>query len=327
MDVALEILDPLVLDKAYAYFVPAPSVASPNATGAAAFASSSDWNSSATASSPLSYGSAWPRDSILRQCISLLIITQIGASMLYWIFSALSYYLIFDRRLEYHPRFLKNQIRQEIISSMKAVPVIDVLTLPFFLAEVRGKSLLYSRVDEYGISWMVFSALLFMVWNDITIYWIHRLEHHPSVYKYIHKPHHKWIVPTPWAALAFHPVDGFVQSLPYHVFVFFCPVQKYLYLCLFILVQVWTILIHDGDMISGHWLEKYINSPAHHTLHHMYFTVNYGQYFTWADNYFDSHRAPQPELDPLHDALKVMREKGLVDEKGNPIPQDAKKRQ
>ncbi|KAK1622863.1 fatty acid hydroxylase [Colletotrichum phormii] len=321
MDVALDFLDPLVLDKAYAYFVPAPTTSSGgayNATGDA-FASSSPTDLSN------SYGSAWPRDSILRQTISLLAITQIGACALYWIFSPLSYYYIFDRRLEYHPRFLKNQIRQEIISSMKAVPVINILTLPFFLAEVRGKSLLYTHVEEYGLWWMAFSVAIFMVWNDIAIYWIHRLEHHPSVYKYIHKPHHKWIVPTPWAALAFHPLDGYVQSLPYHVFVFVCPIQKYLYMGLFVLVQIWTILIHDGDMISGHWLEKYINSPAHHTLHHMYFTVNYGQYFTWADNYFDSHRAPQPELDPLHDALKVMRAKGLVDEKGNPIPQEQKK--
>lgn len=109
------------------------------------------------------------------------------------------------------------------------------------------------------------------------------------------------------------------------IFVFVFPVQKYLYMTLFGLVQIWTIFIHDGDMISGHWLEKYINSPAHHTLHHMYFTVNYGQYFTWADSYFDSHRAPAPELDPLHEALRVMREKGLVDESGNPIPEKNKK--
>lgn len=53
--------------------------------------------------------------------------------------------------------------------------------------------------------------------------------------------------------------------------------HKYLFLVLFIFVQVWTILIHDGDMISGHLLERYINSPAHHTLHHLYFTCNYGQ--------------------------------------------------
>jgi len=30
-------------------------------------------------------------------------------------------------------------------------------------------------------------------------------------------------------------------------------------------------------MITGHIFEKAINGPAHHTLHHIYFTVNYGQ--------------------------------------------------
>jgi hypothetical protein len=30
-------------------------------------------------------------------------------------------------------------------------------------------------------------------------------------------------------------------------------------------------------MITGHPLEAFINGPAHHTLHHLYFTVNYGQ--------------------------------------------------
>ena len=94
---------------------------------------------------------------------------------------------------------------------------------------------------------------------------------------------------------------------------------------LFLAVQIWTIFIHDGDMITGHWLEKYINSPAHHTLHHIYFTCNYGQYFTWADTHFGSHKPPQAELDPLNDALKVMRAKGLVDENNQPIPQKNKK--
>lgn len=109
------------------------------------------------------------------------------------------------------------------------------------------------------------------------------------------------------------------------IFPFVCPIQKYLYMVLFLAVQIWTIFIHDGDMITGHWLEKYINSPAHHTLHHIYFTCNYGQYFTWADTHFGSHKPPQAELDPLNDALKVMRAKGLVDENDQPIPQKNKK--
>ena len=171
MDVALEFLDPLVLDKAYAWLLPSdPSLA--DAT------------------------SRWPRDNIYRQITSLLVLTQLGATSLYFFFSALSYYCIFDRRLEYHPRFLPNQIGQEIVSSMSAVPVINILTLPWFLAEVRGKSLLYGSVSEYGWPWLLVSAMLYMAFNDIAIYWIHRLEHHPSVYKYIHKPHHKWIGPS-----------------------------------------------------------------------------------------------------------------------------------
>lgn len=183
MDVALEILDPIVFDKAYAWLVPRAPQAN-------------DWNSTLSAapdSIPGPAESAWPRDNILRQCISLLIVTQIGATSLYWVFSALSYYFVFDRRLEYHPRFLKNQVRQEIISSMSAVPWINILTLPVFLAEVRGHSLLYTDVEQYGWSWIAISSLLFMIWNDFMIYWIHRLEHHPRIYKYIHKPHHKWI--------------------------------------------------------------------------------------------------------------------------------------
>ncbi|KAH7258537.1 c-5 sterol desaturase [Fusarium solani] len=322
MDFLLEILDPYVFDYGYAYFFPQQSSSSPASSG---FSSNTTSFTDSTSKTPyddaysLNFGSSLARDNIYRQCASILLIAGFGASIIYVISAALSYYFIFDRRLEYHPRFLKNQIRQEIQSSFFAIPIIDLLTLPFFLGEVRGKSLLYTRIDEYGWWWLGVSTLLYMVFNDLGIYWIHRLEHHPSIYKYVHKPHHKWIIPTPWAAIAFHPVDGYLQSLPYHIFVYICPMQKHLYMFLFALVQVWTILIHDGDMITGHWLEKFINSPAHHTLHHMFFTCNYGQYFTWADNYWDSHRPPMPELDPIHDALKVMREKGLVDKDGNPI--------
>ena len=108
------------------------------------------------------------------------------------------------------------------------------------------------------------------------------------------------------------------------VFVFICPMHKQLYLFLFVMVHVWTIFIHDGDMISGSWWEKYINSPAHHTLHHLYFTCNYGQYFTWADSYYESYRSPEDDLDPLHAAIAVMQKKGLADEHGNVIKQNKK---
>lgn len=274
--------------------------------------------------SSLKTESVYPRDNIYRQTASLFTLALLGAYALYFLFCSISYFFFFDKRLEHHPRFLKNQKWLEIKSSLIAAPVIDVLTLPWFIGEVRGYSKVYDNVGDYGWTYFFASVGLYLLFTDFWIYWIHRWEHHPRIYKYIHKPHHKWVMPTPWSALAFHPLDGYAQSLPYHVFIFLFPLHKYLYLGLFVFVQLWTILIHDGDMISGHLLERYINSPAHHTLHHLYFTCNYGQYFTWADSYFDSYRAPCPELDPIHESLRMMKKKGLIDEDGNPIPQKKK---
>ncbi|KAI0738288.1 hypothetical protein C8Q80DRAFT_269204 [Daedaleopsis nitida] len=243
--------------------------------------------------------SAWPRDYIPRQFISLLVLTYIGIHFLYFIFAGLSYAFIFNHEMMKHPRFLKNQVRLEIETSLRSFPGMTLLTVPWFVAEAQGWSLMYDDVSKYGWAYTVFSIFLFLVFTDYSIYWIHRWEHHPICYKWLHKPHHKWLIPTPFASYAFHPLDGYIQSVPYHLFVYIFPLHRVLYLALFVVVNFWTIFIHDSDMITGHPLEKIINGPAHHTLHHLYFTVNYGQYFTWADRMGNSYRQPLSELDPL----------------------------
>jgi len=52
---------------------------------------------------------------------------------------------------------------------------------------------------------------------------------------------------------------------------------------------VWTISIHDGEYFSSN---KFINGAAHHTLHHLYFNYNYGQYFTLWDYIGGSFKMP-----------------------------------
>ena len=213
----------------------------------------------------------------IRQAISLYAITLVGILILYFGFASFSYFCFFNQEMKKHPRYLKNQVQKEIICSLNSFLPLDALTLPWFLAEVRGHSMLYDNISDYGMAYAIFSVPFFRVFTDFLIYWIHRLEHHPWVYKRIHKPHHKWVVPTPFASHAFHPVDGYVQSLPYHFFVFMFPLHRLIYMSLFVFVNCWTILIHDSDMICNSPLEKIINGPSHHTLHHLYFNVNYGQ--------------------------------------------------
>ncbi|KAJ9106120.1 hypothetical protein QFC21_001262 [Naganishia friedmannii] len=349
MDVALRIADEYALDRAWAWAFPAGSLHVNVAASAPTIKDSLSALGLSIArlghrgpdafpllftdpSSPFAThqsASLFPRDSVVRQLVSLFWVAYAGSFLLYWSISTLSYYALFDRRLEHHPRFLKNQVRKEITLSMQAMPGMAALIVPWFVGEVRGTTLLYDRVEEYGAGWFKGSALegygswtylgfsmaVFLLSTDWCIYWIHRWLHIPFFYKRLHKPHHRWLVPTPFSALAFHPVDGYAQSLPYHIIPYILPMNKWLYFGMFMVVNLWTILIHDGDMIHGHFLEKFINSPAHHTLHHLYFTCNYGQYFTWADKYGGSYRPPREDLDPIHDALKNMERKTKLADK------------
>ncbi|KAJ6577455.1 hypothetical protein B0H19DRAFT_1120025 [Mycena capillaripes] len=312
MDLVLEICDTYLFDSVWAKLVPLSAFAARN--GSSTEPISPKWSElisylphpqmplealQNSPFAPIPAISAWPREYIPRQLISLTVLLLVGAHLLYFIVAGLSYRYIFNHDMMRHPRFLKNQVYLEIMCSLRGIPEMILLTVPLFEAEILGYSKLYDNIETYGYFYFFASVPLFLLFTDYGIYWIHRWLHLPFFYKHLHKTHHKWIIPTPFASLAFHPVDGFAQSIPYHLFVFLFPMHRLLYLAMFVFVNCWTIFIHDSDMITGTPWESIINGPAHHTLHHIAFTVNYGQYFTWADRVGNSYRQPEAQLDPL----------------------------
>ena len=242
---------------------------------------------------PYVYPAGWSEHRPLRQFISLYVIALVGGWLLYFVFATLSYLFLFDHRLKKHPLFLPNQVRREIVYSSASTPVIVLFTTPIFLLEVRGYSRLYEGVAGVG-GWLFCAAsvLLFLMFTDFLIYWIHRWLHHRLLYKHIHKGHHTWKVPTPYASHAFHPIDGFLQSIPYHLYTFLFPLHKGVYLFMFVFVNLWTVSIHDGDYRVPGVLQPIINGSAHHTDHHLFYNYNYGQYFTLWDRIGGSFRTP-----------------------------------
>ena len=282
MDIVLEIFDTLLFDRLYGTILPAsPTSRLGQALKHAATATFSSIREGATmtptqkyvykpASQIISlqptawtYSSTWARDNPYRQATSLFLITWLFGLVIYFICSSLSYQFVFDKNTFKHPKFLKNQVRLEIRQTMIAMPFMSMMTTPFFLAEVRGYAKLYDLPSHAPFYWYNFLQFpLFILFTDFFIYLIHRGLHHPRLYKTLHKPHHKWIMPTPYASHAFHPIDGFSQSLPYHVFPFLFPLQKLAYVALFFFINIWTIFIHDGEYVSN---SPIINGAACHT--------------------------------------------------------------
>ncbi|KAM5353779.1 hypothetical protein ACJ41O_000429 [Fusarium nematophilum] len=326
MDIVLEVVDTFIADYAYAYFhpiVPAPYdfPAASNSTDSTTAPLFSAWTyTPATKFLTLeppeaAYLSAWDRDNPLRQALTLYLITWIFGLAVYFIVATLSYIFIFDKRTFNHPRFIKNQVRLEIISANKAMPVMATITAPFFLLEVRGYGKLYDTTDDGPGRWYDFVQFpLFLLFTDFCIYWAHRWLHHPWVYKHLHKAHHKWIMPTPFASHAFHPLDGFTQSLPYHIFPFIFPLQKMAYVALFVFVNLWSVMIHDGEYLTNN---PVVNGAACHSLHHSRFEVNYGQFFTAFDRLGGTYRMPEQwmfERDMKMSERQWQREVEKVDE-------------
>jgi lathosterol oxidase len=238
--------------------------------------------------------SALGRENIYRQAFSLFWITWGLGIIMYFILATYSYYFIFDHRTMKHPKFLKNQIRMEIVQSLISTPIMVGLTIPIFLLELRGYGKLYENISDHGWGYFFLQFPLILLFTEYLSYYLHRSLHEvPFLYTWIHKSHHRLVMPTPFASLAFSPIDGFVQSLPYHFFPMIFPFHKYAYIALFTFINIWTLYIHDGDYWSTHPI---INGSASHTIHHAKFKCNYGQFLTIFDRLGGSYVAPNPEL-------------------------------
>jgi len=187
MDLILSICDDLLFDKLWARLVPlsafpisAESLQSINSSSLIpSITSTSKWSqivsflphpplaadamaSIYTSSYSSTVASAWPRDYVPRQLLSLIILTLIGIHVLYFLFAWLSYKFIFNHDMMRHPRFLKDQVKLEIQCSLRAFPGMTLLTLPWFQAEVMGYSKLYDGADKYGYFYLVASVPLWV---------------------------------------------------------------------------------------------------------------------------------------------------------------------
>ena len=220
------------------------------------------------------------------------------ALLIYACVPSLFYLYYFRRRRAYFvpsyrpdPAAIGRAIRWSLYNIVGNV----LLLLPIQLLVVHGYSRVYHDVAEQGWAYLPFSLVAVMLFAETGIYWIHRAMHTRFLYRTLHCEHHYYREPMPPISFAFHPVDSFANSLPYHIFAFLLPLQEWIYLGLIFFAAIWTQLIHNR--VS--WVSPTIvNNTGCHAAHHWYCDYNYGNYFTlWdrlAGTYFDPDGLPEP---------------------------------
>jgi len=139
---------------------------------------------------------------------------------------------------------------------------------------------------------------MYIAFVEIGIYWMHRsLHENKLLYKYFHALHHKYnkdSTLTPWASIAFNPIDGILQASPYVVGLFFFPVHYYTHVFLLFFSGVWATNIHDSVPADT----EPIMGAKYHTVHHTHYHYNYGQFFIFCDWYWGTLRIPKDKEEP-----------------------------
>jgi sterol desaturase/sphingolipid hydroxylase (fatty acid hydroxylase superfamily) len=184
--------------------------------------------------------------------------------------------------------------------------ITTIFVMSFIPAMVLGSPELsrhtkfYLDINQYSMVYFVLAFPIMAILHDTYFYWMHRLMHHPALFKIVHLVHHKSTNPSPFAAYAFHPLEAIVEAGIFLVFVFTMPVHLFHLLFFFLFMIVYNVYGHLGWELypkgfSRHWLGKWINTSVNHNQHHQYFKGNYGLYFLFWDRLMGTIRKDYEE--------------------------------
>ncbi|MEZ4943464.1 MAG: sterol desaturase family protein [Saprospiraceae bacterium] len=197
----------------------------------------------------------------------------------------------FPRRADY---------RREVGYSALTALIFGLVVALCLGTPLRAYTTVYTDISEYGIPYLIFSVVLILFLHDTYFYWMHRLMHHPKVYRHVHLVHHKSVNPSPWAAYAFHPLEAVIEAGILPLVLFTLPVHPVAMIS-FITIMLWfNVYGHLGyelfpARVYAHPLGRWLNSGVYHNLHHERFNGNYSLYFTCWDRWMGTLRTDSAE--------------------------------
>jgi len=114
----------------------------------------------------------------------------------------------------------------------------------------------------------ILSALI----EEFGFYYSHRLAHHPSIYKYIHKKHHEFTAPIAITAVYAHWLEHIVSNMSP---ILLGPLILGSH-TIFIWFWISLAIISTLNAHSGYHLPFYLSSEQHDYHHSKGFTQNFG---------------------------------------------------
>jgi lathosterol oxidase len=177
--------------------------------------------------------------------------------------------------------------KRDIGYSLISVSIFATVSLVIFFYLISYTNI-YFNFSEHSVGYYIFSWIWMLFIHDTYFYWMHRMMHHPKLYRKVHLIHHKSTNPSPWTAYAFHPLEGFLEALIAPIIAFTLPVHISAFGFFFLFQIIYNVYGHLGFELYPKGFHKtfvgrWINTSVSHNLHHKRFNGNYGLYFLFWD--------------------------------------------
>jgi sterol desaturase/sphingolipid hydroxylase (fatty acid hydroxylase superfamily) len=220
--------------------------------------------------------------------------------MFYYINELILYHLLFTMG-DYSLYFITNKLNDAIFrktqrtTAFKIPNIIDwsignSLSYTFiYLIYTNKIGYLYLNIGEKGEIYTIVSPFIYLFYQDLAFYTIHRLAHTPFLYKKIHYVHHLYRQPSSWVTRISHCIDSNLENIAFTLPALLFPIHIYIWMVCMLFTLIWGNFLHDStNQISL----KFANDNTDHCLHHSYGekNCNFAYYFNHWDKIFGTYK-------------------------------------
>lgn len=127
--------------------------------------------------------------------------------------------------------------------------------------------------------------------NDLWFYTWHRALHHPRLFRWVHRVHHRSIDVNPFTSYSFHAVEALLLGLWIVPATVWLPVPAAALGLLQVIGLLNNVMAHLGYEFLPRWLLRvpllrWTNTATFHSLHHTRSTGNFGLHTRFWDRLF-----------------------------------------
>jgi sterol desaturase/sphingolipid hydroxylase (fatty acid hydroxylase superfamily) len=196
-----------------------------------------------------------------------------------------------SRRIPARSRLGAAQLRAEVMNTLMSLAVGTSIAAIVAALQAGGVINLPTDLSQTSVLAALSMFLGLLLLNDVWFYAIHRLLHHPKIFRYVHAVHHRSIDVNPFSSYSFHPLEALLLSAWVVPVLWLLPIPLPLLGALQGIGLANNLMSHLGyEFLPRAWVRlpvlRWTNTATFHSLHHTNPSGNFGLMFRFWDRLF-----------------------------------------